>query len=192
MISKILIGVGTFLALALAIFAVVVALQPSDYLLERSTTIDAPAEKVFAQVNDFKAWDKWTPWKKEDPNPKETKMSNPSFGKGASFYWNGNDKIGEGTMTIVESKPHERVDLEQEFKRPMVDKCLMSFILEPDGGKTKLTWKMFGENNFTEKAVCLFMDLEKMLGPKFEQGLAAIKDAAEAANEPAPEPAVNP
>ena len=115
-------------------------------------------------------------------------MSIPSFGKGATFYWNGNEKIGEGTMTILESKPHELVDLEQEFKRPMVGKCRMSFVLEPVGTKTKLTWKMFGENNFTAKAVCLFMDMEKMAGPKFEQGLAAIKAAAEAPSEPAVNP----
>ena len=181
MTSRILTIAGAFIFLALIVFAIVVALQPDHYSLERSTTISATADRVFAQVNDFQAWDQWVPWKEEDPKPKAKKMSDPSFGKGATFYWNGNDKIGEGTITILESRPNELVDLEQTFVRPMAGKCRMTFVLEPEGDKTKLTWKMFGTKNFTEKAVCLFMDMEKMAGPKFEQGLASIKTAAEAA-----------
>jgi hypothetical protein len=180
MTSRILTIAGTFVVLALIVFAIVVAMQPDTYLLERSTTISAPADRVFAQVNDFQAWDQWTPWKEEDPNPKAKKMSDPSFGKGATFYWNGNDKVGEGTITILDSKPNEAVELEQSFVRPMAGKCRMTFVLEPAGEKTKLTWKMFGNKDFTAKAVCLFMDMEKMAGPKFEQGLASIKSAAEA------------
>lgn len=180
MVRKIVFIATSCLVLGLVVLAIVVAMQPDIYTLERSITIDAPAEQVFAQVNDFQAWDRWTPWKEEDPNPKAKKMSDPSFGKGASFYWNGNDKIGEGTLTILDSEPNEWVELEQAFVRPMVGKCRMSFTLEPDGKKTKLTWKMFGQNDFAAKAICLFMDMEQMVGPKFEQGLASIKAAAEA------------
>ena len=35
------------------VFVIVVALQPSDYRIENSTTIAASPAKVFAQVNDF-------------------------------------------------------------------------------------------------------------------------------------------
>jgi hypothetical protein len=185
MIKKILLAAFSISLVALVIFAIVVARQPDSYLLERSITIDAPPEQVFAQVNDFQAWDKWSPWKEEDPKPKATKISDPSSGKGATFYWNGNEKIGEGTMTILESKPNQLVDLEQAFVRPMEGKCRMSFVLDPDGDRTKLTWKMFGTNNFVGKAVCLFMDMEQMAGPKFEQGLANIKRLAEQPVEPA-------
>lgn len=188
MLKKIAVPAISITTVGLVIFAIVVAMQSGTYLVERSTTIDAPPDRVFAQVNDFQAWDKWTPWKAEDPSPKATKISDPSFGKGATFYWNGNEKIGEGTIEILESKANEVVELQQSFVRPMVGKCRMSFVLTPDGQQTKLTWKMFGDKSFTEKAVCLFMDMEKMIGPKFEQGLASIKSEAEAPSEPIDDP----
>jgi uncharacterized protein YndB with AHSA1/START domain len=178
MFSKFLKVGGIALALVLAVLAVVVAWQPDTYQLERSTTIDAPAERVFAQVNDFKAWDRWTPWKKDDSNLK-TKFPDPSFGEGATFSWSGDAEAGEGTLTILESKPGELVQLEQEFRRPVAGKCQMAFVLDPEGDKTRLTWKMSGDKNFIAKAVCLVMDLEKTLGPQLEKGLAAIKVAAE-------------
>jgi hypothetical protein len=38
---------------------------------------------------------------------------------------------------------------------------------------------MTGQQSFVGKAICLFMSMEKMLGPDFERGLAQLKQAAE-------------
>ena len=91
--------------LLIAAFLVVVWFQPDDYRLTRQTVIAAPAAAVFAQVNDLKNWDDWSPWAKLDPNAKVT-FSGPQSGPGATFKWDGNDKVGAGTMTITESKPN--------------------------------------------------------------------------------------
>ncbi len=64
MLKRLLIG----LVLLLGAFAVVVWSQPDDYRLTRQTVIEAPAAKVFAQVNDLQKWDNWSPWAKLDPN----------------------------------------------------------------------------------------------------------------------------
>jgi len=40
---------------------------------------------------------------------------------------------------------------------------------------------MFGHNNFVSRAICLFMNQDKMLGGYFEKGLANLKAVAEAA-----------
>ena len=69
---------------------------------------------MFAQVNDLQKWDDWSPWAKLDPNAKVT-FSGPQSGDGASFKWDGNDKVGAGTMTITESKPNERVATRTDF-----------------------------------------------------------------------------
>ncbi len=63
MLKKILIG----LAVLVALFVVVVALQPSEFQVERTATIAAPPADVFAQVNDLHKWDAWSPWAKLDP-----------------------------------------------------------------------------------------------------------------------------
>ena len=158
---------------------IVISVQPNFFLITRSELIDAPHAKVFAQVNDLAAWDAWTPWKKLDPNPK-TKLSIPSHGKGATFEWSGNDEIGEGILTIVESDPAGLIEIDQEFFKPFAGKARITFeVMIEVPHRTLVTWTMTGENDFMGKAMCLFMNMEVMLGPKLEEGLANLKEVAE-------------
>jgi hypothetical protein len=157
---------------------VAISLQPSTFSVQRSATMAAPPATVFAQVNDLAAWDAWSPWKKLDPNPKKT-MSIPSAGKGATFAWAGNKEIGEGSLTILDSKPDEMVDLDQAFIKPFAGKARINFTFAPEGGRTKVTWTMDGTNDFVGKALCLVMDMDATLGKDFEQGLANMKAVVE-------------
>jgi uncharacterized protein YndB with AHSA1/START domain len=166
------------LVLLLIAAAVVVWLQPDDYRLTRSTVIAAPAAAVFAQVNDLRKWDDWSPWAKLDPNAKIT-FSGPQAGVGASFRWDGNDKVGAGTMTITESKPDTRIATRTDFVKPFEGTSHADFIFSETGGKTNVIWTMSGTNNFIGKAMCLVMSMETMLGPDFERGLAQLKRVAE-------------
>jgi hypothetical protein len=50
---------------------------------------------------------------------------------------------------------------------------------------TKVTWTMTGHNNFLEKAICLVVDMDQMVGPDFERGLANLEAATAAAVETA-------
>ena len=102
MLKKILIA----LVVLIAAFAGYVAMQPDDLLIQRQATIAAPPAAVFEQVNDLKKWDAWSPWAKMDPKPRSASKV-LAAGKDAAFTWSGNDKIGEGRMTIVDSRPAE-------------------------------------------------------------------------------------
>jgi uncharacterized protein YndB with AHSA1/START domain len=174
MLKKILAG---FVALVTA-FAFVVAMQPSEYRLARATTIAAPPADVFKHVNDLRAWDNWSPWAKLDPNAKVT-FEGPAAGAGAVFKWSGNDKVGEGTMTITESRPNELVRLKTDFVKPFEGTSNSEFAFTPAGNQTQVTWTMYGTNNFIAKAICLFVSMEKMMGPEFEKGLAQMKRVVE-------------
>ena len=165
-------------ALLIGAFAVVVWFQPDDYRLTRTTVIVAPAAAVFAQVNDLKKWDDWSPWAKLDPNAKVT-FSGPQSGPGASFKWDGNDKIGAGTMTITDSKPYERVATRTDFVKPFEGTSRADFVFSQTGERTNVIWTMSGTHNFIGKAMCLVMSMENMLGPDFEKGLAQLKDVVE-------------
>src|ERR1043166_9670445 len=100
MIKKILLYCVVVIVLIIAIFCVVVAIQPAHYTVERSATINAPAPVVFAQVNDFHKWEAWSPWGKIDPNIKK-EFSAHAAGNGAVYSWVGNSDVGEGKMTIT-------------------------------------------------------------------------------------------
>ena len=178
MVKRILIASVVLVVCLIAGLGVAIGLQPSGFSVQGSATMAAPPSAVFAQVNDLKAWDTWSPWKELDPNPKTT-LSTPSAGKGATFAWAGNDQIGEGSLTIRDSRTDELVELEQVFIRPFAGKARIAFTLAPDGGGTKVTWKMDGTNDFLGKAMCLFMDMDAMLGKDFDRGLANMKAVVE-------------
>ena len=92
------------IAAVVVVFLIVVALQPSDFKVERSATMRAPAPAAFAQVNDFQNWRAWSPWEKVDPALKR-QYDGPKAGTGAIYAWQGNKDVGEGRMTITESRP---------------------------------------------------------------------------------------
>ena len=178
MLKKILIALAAVLGVGLVGLVVAICLQPSTYSIQRSATIAASPGAVFVRVNDLKEWDTWSPWKELDPNPKTT-LSNPSAGQGATFAWSGNDQVGEGRMTILESRPDQQVDIEQEFVRPFAGKSRHAFTFASEGDGTRVTWKMDGTNDFLGKAMCLFMNMDSMVGGQIEKGLANIKAVVE-------------
>ena len=179
MTIKILVGIAAALALVVVVLAVVVAMQPSEFRIERRATIAAPAAAVFAQVNDFHNWEAWSPWAKLDPAAKNS-FEGPPAGKGAAFSWAGNSKVGEGRMTIVESRPDELVRIKLEFLKPFQATNTAEFTLKPDGERTAVTWSMYGHNGFISRAVFLFVNMDRALGGEFEKGLASMKSAVEA------------
>src|SRR3954451_5456748 len=117
MVKKIVIGVAAAIAALVVLMVIVVAMQPEDFRVSRTAKMNAPPSSVFAQVNDYHNWDAWSPWAKLNPNAKVT-FEGPSSGTGAKFSWSGNDKVGEGRQTIVESKPDELVRIKLEFEKP--------------------------------------------------------------------------
>jgi len=176
MLKKILIA----LAAIVLIFLVVVAMQPSDFRVERTSTIAAPPADVFAQVNDFHKWEAWSPWAKLDPAAKVA-FEGPEAGQGAVMTWAGNDKVGEGKMTLTESRPSDLVKINVDFAKPFEGSIISEFTFKPEGDQTAVTWAMSGHHNFFEKALCLVMNGTKMIGDDMEKGLAQLKSVMESA-----------
>lgn len=167
------------LAVIVVVFVVVVAMQPSEFRVARSTTVSAPPAAVFAQVNDFHKWEAWNPWGKIDPAMKQT-YEGALAGVGAIYTWAGNNEVGEGRMTITESRPSDLIRVRLEFFKPLRATNIAEFTFKPEGNQTAVTWSMFGQNNFMAKAIHLFINMDKMIGGQFEKGLAQMKAIAEA------------
>ncbi len=175
MLKKILGG----LAAAILLLVGFIATRPAEFSVQRSATLPAPAEAAFAVVNDLHRWEEWSPWAKLDPQQKTT-YSGAESGTGAITEWVGNDQVGEGRMTIEESKANELVRIKLEFIKPFASTSTTTFAFKPTEGGTEVTWTMAGTNDFMGKAMCLVMDMDKMVGGDFEKGLASMKTAAEA------------
>jgi uncharacterized protein YndB with AHSA1/START domain len=166
----------TLVVIVGVLFALSAAL-PTDYRVSRSTTIAAPASKIFPYVDDFRKWKEWTPWLDDDPDVKPTIDGAP--GKGAVYTWSGNKKVGEGKMTLIESEPNERVKMKLEFLRPMPGTADAEFAFKADGDKTIVTWTIAGERNLLAKAFGSVFGMDMMIGSYFEKGLTRMKAVVE-------------
>ena len=154
------------------------ATRPSDFRVERSITINAAPEKVFPLINNLRQWEWWSPWEKVDPQLKRS-YSGALEGQGAIYGWSGNRDIGTGRMEIVQSTPPSRIVLQLQFIEPMEARNTVEFVLAGEGGTTQVTQAMYGPRPFMSKLVGLVFDMDKMVGDKYEEGLANLKQLAE-------------
>ncbi|MFN0063770.1 MAG: SRPBCC family protein [Myxococcaceae bacterium] len=174
MLKKILLTV----AVAIVGLGAFIASRPAAFHIERAATIAAPPDVVFGLVNDFRQWDAWSPWDKRDPNQTRT-YSGPQSGVGAGYAWRGNKDVGEGKMTILAAQPNERIDIKLEFIAPMTATNQTVFTFKPEANGTRVTWSLDGENDFMGKAFSVVMNMDKMVGGDFEQGLTNMSVAAQ-------------
>lgn len=173
MLKQIGLGIGV-LAVAFVGF---VATRPDTYHVERSLTMEAPAEVLFPYSNNLKMWNEWSPWREMDPESVLT-FEGAEQGVTASYTWKG-EKSGSGRMTILESVENQQINYNLEFIEPFASTASVSMAFAAEGSGTKLTWSMDGQNNFMGKLWGTFMDMDKMIGSDFEKGLNKLKGIAE-------------
>jgi len=173
-----------FKKIALGILVLVVAVlafattKPDSFSVERKISINAPPEKVFANINDFHAWDAWSPWAKLDPAMQTTHSGAPS-GPGAVYEWSGNSDVGKGRMEITGATPPSNVTIKLDFLEPFESHNTTVFNLAPTAAGTDVTWTMSGPQPYVSKLMATFMSMDKMIGGDFEKGLAQLKTVSE-------------
>jgi carbon monoxide dehydrogenase subunit G len=163
------------LVAAVLLFA---ATRPSAFRIQRSTSINAPPEAVFAFIDDFHRWRAWSPYESLDPAMQRS-YGGAASGKRATYAWEGNSRAGAGNMEIVESLVPSRIALRLEMIKPFAAVNLVEFTLLAQAGGTHLTWAMSGSNGFIARLMGLFFNVDKMVGTQFEHGLARLKALAE-------------
>jgi uncharacterized protein YndB with AHSA1/START domain len=154
------------------------AMRPSEFSVQRSVSIQAPADKIFAMVNDFHQWPAWSPWEHLDPTMKRT-LGGAASGPGAIYAWDGSSKVGAGRMEIKEATAPSRIGIQLDFIRPFEGHNVTDFTFTPRGDSTEVTWLMHGPSPFISKLMGLFVNMDTMIGKDFEAGLANLKAAAE-------------
>lgn len=152
--------------------------RPDTFSVQRSATVKAAPEKVFAVLNDFRRWTEWSPWEKLDPAMQRTLGGAPS-GKGATYAWEGNSQAGVGRMEIIESVPARKVGIQLDFIKPFESHNIAEFTLTPQGDATRVDWRMHGPAPFITKLMQVFVNMDRMIGKDFEDGLANLKAVAE-------------
>lgn len=150
------------------------ATKPDSFRIERSATINAPAEKIFAVLSDFHQWKGWSPWEHRDPALKRS-FGGAERGKGAIYAWEGNKNVGSGRMEIMEADAPSKLVIKLDFFTPFEAHNTAEFTMLPQGNATNIRWVMQGPAPFMSKVMQVFMNFDRMIGKDFETGLANLK-----------------
>jgi uncharacterized protein YndB with AHSA1/START domain len=154
------------------------ATRPDTFRVERAIRISAPAEKIFHYVNDFHQWGVWSPWEKLDPAMKRS-YAGPQAGNGAVYEWQGNNKVGQGRMEIIDAAEPARIVIKLDFLAPIEGHNRATFNFQPAGNDTEVVWSMDGPSPYLSKVMGLFFNMDKLIGADFEKGLANLAAASE-------------
>ena len=91
--------------------------KPNTFRIERSITINAPPERVFALIDDFHQWPRWAPQDREDPTMRRS-YGLQSAGVGAISEWKSDGSAGAGEMAITAAIPNSRIDVTVDWVKP--------------------------------------------------------------------------
>ena len=166
------------LAVLIAIVLIVAAMRPDTFRVQRSIDINAPTEKIFPLINDYRHWGSWSPYEKVDPAMQRTFSGAPN-GKGSVYEWNGNKNVGRGRMEILDATPSSKIVIKLDFFSPFEAHNTAEFTMQPKGNATNVTWAMQGPVPYMMKIMHMFMNMDRMCGDQFQQGLTSMKAVAE-------------
>ncbi|HZB53968.1 MAG TPA: SRPBCC family protein [Reyranella sp.] len=169
--------IGVVVVVAIAGILLYAATKPDSFRVQRVVLVNAPSDKVFPLINDIKAWTVWSPYEKKDPAMKRT-YGAVTAGKGATYAWEGDKNVGQGSIEMIESGPRKIV-IKLDFLKPFEAHNMGEFLLEPKGDSTSVTWATYGPSPYISKVIGTFINIDDMIGRDFEKGLADLKAAAE-------------
>ena len=174
---KILLSIAVITCMSISCLLFYASTRPHNISLERSTAINAPASMVFALINDFRLWT-WSPWDGIDPSMTRS-YTGAAAGLGSIYEWEGNRKVGSGRMEMLQSQAPSNILIQLDFFKPFAANNRTEFNLTESAGVTTVIWRMHGPQPFVAKLMGAVSSIEKMVGPDFEKGLAALKALAE-------------
>jgi uncharacterized protein YndB with AHSA1/START domain len=174
-----IIGVIAVTLLVLVLLVVAYAsTRPDSFRVERRARIAAAPDKVYPLISDLKGFNRWNPWARKDPKM-TSQYSGPAGAQvGAKYAWQSRE-VGEGSMELTELQAMSRVRYKLEFIKPFAAVHQVEFTLTPDAqGGTEVVWAMDGPSPLVSKVMGLFMNMDRMIGDDFEQGLANLQQVA--------------
>jgi len=156
-------------------------MPPTDVSITRTTVLDAPAPTIFALLEDFRTWKRWSFWEQTDPNLKRT-YTGPERGVGAHYAWSGNAKAGAGSMEITGAAAGRQVSIDLHFLKPFKATNPTTITLEPlDGGRTRVNWTMSSKRGAVMRAFSKIVKFDAALADQIDQSLEALGREAAAA-----------
>lgn len=117
--------------------------------------IEAPPERLFALIEDYHDWAKWSPHERDDPAVRRT-YSGPVKGKGAMYEWDGDTHFGAGRAQIAEADAPTKLAVDLDLTRPLQGHLRLTFTLERKGATTDVAVSTNGPEDVVRHAMDTF------------------------------------
>ncbi len=152
---------------------------PGRVIMERSIEIAAPAAKIYAETNDLKHWNDWSPWSKIDPNTKYSFSQPTTTGEGAYFNWSSeNRNVGSGQQTILSTKANELIHMRTDMSGMGMSTSDFKLVAK-DSTHTIVSWVFDKDLGLNPMMRLLGLKLGDLVAPDYEKGLANLKAVCE-------------
>ncbi len=152
--------------------------RPDEFRVERTARVAVPADKLWPLIGELRAFNRWNPYERKDPMAQGT-YSGAAQGVGSRYSWDGKE-IGAGSLEITGQQPGRAVQMKLDFVKPFEAHNQAEFALQPlADGATEVRWTMHGPAHFMSKLMGVFIDMDKMVGRDFEDGLQNLRELAE-------------
>lgn len=164
--------------IVIAIIAVIgiiyLSFLPGSYNIKVTRFVNAPVNKVFETIVDFKAWPKWDPWTLHEPNVK-LEYSKDYKKENGYYTWDGK-LIGAGKLTHKSIVQNKYIKQQLNFTRPWRSNPTTEweFQSKTKGGKkgTEVSWLMEGKIPFFMRFILPFIKMG--ITTDYELGLIRI------------------
>jgi hypothetical protein len=157
-----------FLLLLLSLFAltVFVATQKGDFTVERSKIIKSTRYSLYNYVNDYRNWEDFASWTKENKQIKIT-YPNKTVGAGSSYSWESEEE--NGTIKTQSVKENDSIVQKMDYNGTVSD-VFWSF--KDTTGGVKVTWKSKGKMSFALKIYsAMHGGVDNIIGTIYEKSL---------------------
>ncbi len=164
--------------LAIASLLIYAAFKDSHYRISREIVIKADIAKLFPYINNSQKTNEWMPWAEMDPQMKMT-YSGPAEGFGSAAHWESAGPMGVGQSEVIESLLNDKVTTKLKYEKPRAMEQLAEMSLSAVEGGTLVRWSVEGTNDFMGRLVCVFINMDQMVGDMFSKGLNKFKTLME-------------
>ncbi len=167
-----------YVGLAILVIIAIAYILPGSVQVKRATVIDAAPGDVFALVNSFENFNRWSPWFERDPDG-DYRIEGPEEGVGARMIWTSEKPdVGSGSQEIIESVPDKLVRTKLDFGD--MGNANAFFQIEPRGDdRTHLVWGFDTDLGLNPVSRYFGLMFERWIGPDYEYGLTKLKALAE-------------
>ena len=151
-----------------------------DYSVERTIIVAKSNDETFAFLKLLRNQDRFSKWANLDPNMKKEYTGTDGTPGFISKWESDHKQVGHGEQEIKRIVEGERIESELRFLKPFAGVAQAYTSTKPTSeNETMVAWGFNSRMNYPMNILLVFMNMEKMIGNDFEEGLKNMKKLIE-------------